>query len=66
MREIKLKEIMKDTENMTRGTKVSKCERDILEAMCYGTCVASCALGFASEEAQSTKKACLKMLWMHL
>lgn len=30
------------------------------------TCVAWCALGFASEEAQSTKKACLKMLWMHL
>lgn len=60
------RKLLKKDRKYVRGTKVSKWERGILEAMRYGTCVASCALGFASEEAQSTKKACLKMLWMHL
>lgn len=60
------RKLLKKDRKYDRGTKVSKWERGILEAMWYGTCVASCALGFASEEAQSTKKACLKMLWMHL
>lgn len=60
------RKLLKKDRKYDRGTKVSKWERGIPEAMCYGTCIASCALGFASEEAQSTKKACLKMLWMHL